>query len=253
MNKPHIDQVFDTELRRLRTLIEGMGQRALHMLDDSLEATWLGDVEKATRVVANDRTMNALEVQIDERCLKLLARWQPAASDLRFVAASLKLVTDLERIGDHCVNICQWVQQLDRQGPAGRGIDLPALGQRVRELLASALASLGRQDTVLAGQILEHGAQVDATVKEMVRSCFQSLRDDGLSLQAAVRTHELTGYLQRIAAHATNIAEMVVFLVRGEDVRHLGKRATSDDAQDDEGGDEHGDERGPMLDRSHPR
>ena len=221
MTKPHIDQGFDAELNRLRVLTSRMAGQAERMLAESLEAWETGDREQARRVVSSDPAINALEVLIDERCLKLLARWQPVAGDLRYVAATLKLVTDLERIGDHCVNICECVLQSEPPSPLPRNVI--TLGTDVQRLLRDALEGLQISDLRKSDQVLQGSKQIDARVSQALEECFRSLRDGGLDVRSAIRTHELAGYLHRIAAHATNIAEMVVFLVRGEDIRHPGK------------------------------
>jgi phosphate transport system protein len=168
--------------------------------------------------------MNGLEVAIDDHCLKLLARWQPAASDLRFIATALKVVTDLERIGDHCVNICERVLELSQGVPgAPPPLDARTLAATVQSMLRAAFAALAWEDGQQAVRVVEWGRQVDALVRNILHDGFHSMRREDADLQMAVRMYEIAGYLQRIAAHGTNIAEMVVFLVRGEDVRHAGR------------------------------
>lgn len=222
MKKSHLDQQFDEDLGELRSLVATMTFKAEHMLAESLAALAQRDSEKAKQVVAADCELNALEVEIDERCVKLLARWQPAASDLRFVAATLKLVTDLERIGDHCANICERVLELNHGDPPAP-IDVATLGTAVQAMLRDALATLRAEDVQAASQIIERGQQIDGLARDVSRSCFSALGRPTNDAHVAVRMHEIAWYLQRIAAHATNIAEMVIFLVRGEDVRHPGR------------------------------
>jgi phosphate transport system protein len=222
VKKPHLDHVFDDDLAELRRSVDTMAGKADTMLSSSLEALRKRDGDGAKLVVSADRELNALEVEIDERCLRILARWQPAASDLRFVAAALKLVTDLERIGDHCVNICERVLELNHVEP-DTGVDLDALAAAVQTLLRDALAALRAEDVQAASQVIERGQHTDGLVRDVLHSCFGSLRRPGNDVHFAIRMHEIATYLHRIAAHATNIAEMVIFLVRGEDVRHPGK------------------------------
>jgi phosphate transport system protein len=222
VKKPHLDHVFDDDLAELRRLVGTMASKADGMLSSSLEALRRHDSDLAKVVVAADRELNALEVEIDERSLRMLARWQPAASDLRFVAAVLKLVTDLERVADHCVNICQRVLELSHVEPDA-GIDLDTLATAVQTLLRDALGALRSEDVQAAAQVIERGQHTDGLLREVLHSCFASLRRPGSDVHFAIRMHEIATYLHRIAAHATNIAEMVIFLVRGEDVRHAGK------------------------------
>jgi phosphate transport system protein len=200
-----------------------MMKEADRMLAASLKALENLDAEQARAVVASDHRMNALEIEVDEQSLKILARWHPAASDLRFVAAALKVVTDLERIGDQCVNICERILELSHGTAEAPPSDLRGLGRSVLAMLRQAFAALDAEDGALAGRIIEQGRQVDVLVRDVLHDCFDAMKKDGTRVQLTVRTYEIAGYLQRIAAHGTNIAEMVVFLVMGEDVRHPGR------------------------------
>jgi phosphate transport system protein len=201
-----------------------MATRVHEMLAGSLQALAGPDADRGRWLIGTDAEINRLEVEIDERCLKLLARWQPVASDLRFVATALKLVTDLERIGDNCVNLCQRVLELEPAGLPGPPNAWGALATAVEDLLGAALAALRAEDATLAAQVIEGSSRVDALANGVTRACFEANRDAGDRVTVTTRLHEVPGYLQRIAAHATNIAEMVIFLVRGEDVRHGGTR-----------------------------
>jgi phosphate transport system protein len=221
MRKHHADPSYDVDLDRVRILLDAMSDRAAEMLAGSLTALARRDGVAAKAVAARDLEVNALEVEIDERCLKLLARWQPVATDLRFVGATLKLVTDLERIGDHCVNICQRVVELEEDHVAPP-VALGALTAAVPALLADALFAWRTENAKMAWQVIERGQRMAGLVRDVVRACFESARHDPGEVAAAIRWHEVAGYLERIGAHATNIAEMVVFLVRGQDVRHVG-------------------------------
>jgi phosphate transport system protein len=224
MENVHLDRAYDDDLGRLRSLLQQMATRAEEMLLGSRHALETRDPAAAKRIIGADGELNRLEVEIDERCLKLLARWQPVASDLRFIAATLKVVTDLERIGDHCVNISQSVLALPHEVPFQPPVDLGSLGRVVDTLVRDALTALRTEDVQLAGQVLERHQQVEALVSEVLRDCFEALRQNGHGMPLATRLHGIASYLQRIAAHATNIAEMVIFRVRGEDVRHPGHR-----------------------------
>jgi phosphate transport system protein len=222
MKKPHSEPSYDVDLERIRALVDDMAALVGEMLAGSLQCLAQRDGGRAKDVAARDREVNALEVELDERCLKLLARWQPVASDLRFVGATLKLVTDLERVGDHCVNICSCVLDLEGEHvdpPA----DLQALGGAVPALLQDALTAWRAEDAQMAGQVIERGQRIEVLVRAVVRGCFEASQRDPGSITAVIRWHEVAGYLQRIAAHATNVAELVVFLVRGEDIRHAGR------------------------------
>jgi phosphate transport system protein len=224
MRKPHTQPAYDGDLARLHGLVEQMASRAREMLLGSRQALETLDAEAAKRIIASDGEVNRLEVEIDELCLELLVRWQPVASDLRFIAAAFKVVTDLERIGDHCVNISRSVLELRHEVPFQPPVDLSSLGAAVDTLLGDALTALRTEDVQLAAQVLERDQRVEALVGEVLRACLEALRQSAHGMPLATRLHGIAGYLQRIAAHATNIAEMVVFLVRGEDVRHVRDR-----------------------------
>jgi phosphate transport system protein len=221
MKKPHAEPAYDADLARIRRLTAGMGSRAEQMLADSLKALVDGDAIAARKVAARDGEINALEMEIDERCLALLARWQPVASDLRLVGATLKLVTDLERVGDQCANICERVADAGAGG-AELPADLYVLTTAVPALLRDALVAWRAEDVELAAPVIERGRLIGALVHEIVRGCFELSRRAPTGVAAAIRWHQVVGCLERIGGHATNVAELVIFLVRGEDVRHQG-------------------------------
>jgi phosphate transport system protein len=224
MQKPHAESGYDAALDRIRGLIADMSRLVGGMLDGSLKCLAERDAAGAAEVASRDREVNALEVEVDERCLKLLARWQPVASDLRFIGATLKMVTDLERVGDHCVNICGRITDLHAEHvdpPAALAVLVPA----VPALLHDAFEAWRTEDAQMANQLIERGGRIDGLVREVVRGCFELCRQDPSRVAAAISWHEVAGYLHRIAAHATNIAEMVIFLVSGQDVRHPGRLA----------------------------
>jgi phosphate transport system protein len=219
MRKPHTEPSYDADLDAVRALVGRMSRLVGWMLDGSLKCLVERDSAGAAQVAARDGEVDALEMEIDERCLKLLARWQPVASDLRLIGATLKLVTDVERVGDHCVNICERVKDLQAE-PVDPPAGLAALIPAVPALLNDAFGAWRAEDVQVATQVIERGARIEALVRDLVRGCFDLARHDSGRVVAAIGWHDVAGYLHRIAAHATNIAEMVIFLVRGQDVRH---------------------------------
>ena len=132
-------------------------------------------------------------------------------------------MTDLERIGDHCVNICERVLELSDGMPGAPPLDTRTLAATVQSMLRAAFGALAWEDGQAAIQVIEWGKQVDALLRNILHDGFHAMRRGDTDLHLAVRMYEIAGYLQRIAAHGTNIAEMVVFLVRGEDIRHAGR------------------------------
>lgn len=220
MKKPHTIPAYDEELTKLRWLLDTMASRAEEMLGDTLQALDERNVAEARKLVALDNALDTLEMAIDSTCLRLLARWQPVASDLRFIATALKAVTDLERIGDQSVNICERVMEFDDRPSPRPGVDMMTLGRRAQALVHDAVRALREEDVALAEQVIRSTARTELLARQVLRSWFELVKQDPARLQQAASDHEIANHLRRIAAHATNIAELVVFLVRGEDVRH---------------------------------
>lgn len=219
MKKPHTIPAYDQQLVELRTLLQTMADRAEEMLAGTLRILDGRDLAEARRLVGLENDLDTLEMTIDRTCLKLLARWQPVASDLRFIATALKAVTDLERIGDQSMNICEQVAA-ENDAPLQHPVDLMALGQTAQALVHDGLRALREEDTALAAQVIVAAPRADLRAREVLRACFQALRREPERLHQATSTHEIASSLRRIAAHASNIAELAIFLVRGEDVRH---------------------------------
>jgi phosphate transport system protein len=220
MKKPHTIPAYDEELAKLRWLLETMAGRAEEMLARTLDALERRNAADARALVTLDNELDTLEMTIDRDCLKLLARWQPVASDLRFIATALKAVTDLERIGDQSVNVCERVADFDEAPLPRLPSDLMALGRVVQALVHDALRALREEDVALAAHVIGSTARTELLARQVLRQCFEALRQDPQHLHQATSAHEVATCLRRIGAHATNLAELVVFLVRGEDVRH---------------------------------
>ncbi|MBJ6724313.1 phosphate signaling complex protein PhoU [Geomesophilobacter sediminis] len=219
-----IRHFFDAELGEIRSLLLEMGGIVEQMIENSVRSVMERDSELAERTIAQDCLVNDLEVKIDGKCFLLLARRQPAARDLRFITFVFKVVTDLERIGDQCALIAGHALGLNRERPVQTG-DLWALGETASRALRQALdafvngdvdrAALVRQDECLADQ-LEERIQGDLLTLMMA---------DSSTCPGAFRINEISRYLESIADHAANIAEMVVFMVEGKDIRHSVLRA----------------------------
>jgi phosphate transport system protein len=228
MQEAHTDRTYVEELKQLRGLIVRMGGEVSDMLARSLLALGAGDASLARAVIAADPRINTLEVEVDELCMRIIARRQPVASDLRFIATSLKLDTDLERVGDLCVDMCQRVLDLGRPVDGAAGAALRTMGDRVREMVETAVQAFLGADVGLAKRVLESDGAVEDAYRRLFEGLLERMRaaslpsEDGVRLQAAGR------YLERIGAHATNVAEMAIFYARGRDVRHPGRVAGAD-------------------------
>jgi phosphate transport system protein len=223
MSQEHTDRSYERELQRIRDHVTTMGTEVCTMLDGALRALGAGDRDAARAIVGADKIVNRLEMETDEMCLTILARRQPVASDLRFIATALKLDTDLERIGDLCVNVCERTLQL--QGPLGAGsvARLTDMGARVRAMIETAIRAFVTRDAALAESVFATDAIVDREYANESAAVATEMTRDAASIQDGLRLRSMAKYLERMGDHATNLAEMVIFMVEGRDVRHPGR------------------------------
>lgn len=220
--KTHTDRQYEAELQRVRELLAAMGGRVERMVHDALGALQAHDRDLAQAVIAADREVNDLEVEVDEACLRNLALRQPTASDLRFLAAALKVVTDIERMGDLAVNVAERVIELCESPPLKPYIDLPRMGRIGGEMLSEALDAFARGDADLARSVIARDNVVDAYYVQVLRELLTYMIEDPRNIPRAVGLLNIAKALERLGDHATNVAEQAVFLVEGRDVRHQG-------------------------------
>lgn len=228
--KTHTDRKYEEELDRIRDVVAAMGGHIEAMIADALTALAGHDVALANRVIERDRQVDALELEVDERCLQVIARRQPAASDLRLLAATLKLVVDVERIGDLAVNVCKRVRDLAALPGRSPAPDLSRMAALAREMVSDALDAFVRRDAALARTVFPRDNSVDALHTQAVRELEAALAADLATLPRVTRLLAVAGYLERIGDHALKLAHQVIFLVEGRDVRHqgLGKPKVAD-------------------------
>ena len=189
MKKPHTIPAYDHELEGLRGLLETMGDRAEGILAGTLDALEDRNVAEARRLVTLDNDLDTLEMTVDRTCLTLLARWQPVASDLRFIATALKAVTDLERVGDQSVNICERVAASDDAPPLQSPVDLMTLGRTAQALVHDALRALREENTALAELVIAATSRADLLARDVLRACFEALRRDPERIHEVTSTH----------------------------------------------------------------
>lgn len=225
MNKLHTYAEFDTELHQLRTLLARMGEQVRAMLSQSLAGLAQPDRRLADEAIAQDHVVNGLEVESDELCVRILALRQPVGSDLRFIATAFKLVTDLERVGDLCVNICERIIELERPVDLGVGQQLRQMGTRVAAMIDEALTAFLTKDVDKARRVLDDDGPVDQAFAELFEQLIDRMRANGAVVHDGARLQCIAKHLERIGDHATNLAEMVIFMVEGKDVRHPGHLA----------------------------
>ena len=221
--RQHTDQEYEAELRRLREQLLLMGAKVEEMIANSMRALVNRDSLLAREMIEFDHQVNRLELDIDEACLRILARRQPVASDLRFITTTLKLVTDLERIGDQGVNICERVIELNDEPPLKPYLDLPRMSEVALAMVREALDAFVAGDADRAQQVIARDAALDTYYADIFRVLLTYMMEDPRNIYRATRVQSIAKYLERVGDHATNLAEMVVFMVRGKDIRHSGR------------------------------
>ncbi len=220
MEREHISASYDAELNDLRVRLLAMGGKVEMMIDGSIKALLDRDTPLAERIISMDHEVNSCEVSVDEKCLELLALRQPAARDLRFITLALKIVTDLERIGDQCANIAKRVKEINETPPLKPYIDIPRMAACAATMLKEALDAFVRGDAELAIKVCKDDSFVDELNMQIQRELLTYMIEDPQTITRAMRLTYISKSLERIADHATNIAEMVIFMVKGKDIRH---------------------------------
>jgi phosphate transport system protein len=186
------------------------------------------DSELAQRTIEADRVVDRLEIEIDGLCLQILARRQPVASDLRFVTMVLKAVTDLERMGDLGVNISERVLELNNETPLKPYVDLPRMADETQIMLREALDAFVAKDADRARRVIARDQIIDDLYAQIFRELLTYMMEESKNVYRATRLQSIAKYLERIADHATNLAELVVFMVKGSDIRHPDSREPGD-------------------------
>lgn len=218
--RQHTNAAFDDELRSLKDQISAMGHLVDAHVAEALRALRERDAELAGRVIDGDRAVNQLELAIDEQCIRMLALHQPAASDLRFIAAALKMVTDLERIGDLAVNMAERARALAAEPPLRAADELPAMAAAAREMLRQVLDAFVTGDAAEAEAVIASDGSIDAWMVRLFEEVSAEMTRDPALVGRGIATIFFGKHIERMADHVTNVAEMVIYLVRGQDIRH---------------------------------
>ncbi|HSB42824.1 MAG TPA: phosphate signaling complex protein PhoU [Methylomirabilota bacterium] len=211
---------FHEELEALKQTLLAMGGLVEDQIRRAMQALVERDDALAREVIDRDRQVNTYDVEVDEQCVNLLALHQPAAGDLRFITTTMKIVTDLERIGDQAVNIAQRVLELNPEPQLKPYIDLPRMAEKAQRMVKESLDAFVARDTMLARQVCAKDAEVDALKEQIFRELLTFMMEDPRTIPRAIRVILISRFLERVADHATNIAEMVIYLVEGKMVRH---------------------------------
>ena len=211
---------FHDELEALKQTLLAMGGLVEDQIRRVMRALTERDDALAREVIERDRQVNAYDVEVDETCVNLLALHQPAAGDLRFITTAMKIVTDLERIGDQAVNVAQRALELNREPQLKPYIDLPRMAERAQAMVKESLDAFVTRDTELARRVCAADAEVDALKEQIFRELLTFMMEDARTIPRAIRLILISRFLERVADHATNIAEMVIYMVEGKMVRH---------------------------------
>lgn len=223
MQSEHTFKQYDAELEAVRGKVLEMGGLVEQQIIQALEALVKLDLNLAKEVMVNDHRVNALEVQIDEDCSHIIARRQPAAGDLRMVMMMVKTITDLERIGDEATKIARTAQKIfeeDRMYKP-RFNEIKAMVALVREMLRTALDGFARLDVSKTVEVAKQDEQVDEQFRVAMRQLITFMLEDPRTISMSLEVLFVAKAIERIGDHAKNIAEYVVYMVKGKDVRHV--------------------------------
>ena len=211
---------FHEELEALKQTLLAMGGLVEDQIRRVMRALIERDDALAEEVIERDRQVNAYDIEVDETCVNLLALHQPAAGDLRFITTAMKIVTDMERIGDQAVNIAQRILELNREPQLKPYIDLPRMAERAQAMVKDSLDAFVTRDTGLARRVCGADAEVDALKEQIFRELLTFMMEDARTIPRAIRLILVSRFIERVADHATNISEMVIYMVDGKMVRH---------------------------------
>ena len=218
----HTSRHYEQELQVLKEKILLLGGKVEEMIGAAMKSLLDRKPDLARRVIDSDRAVDSGELEIDHLCLSLLALRQPAASDLRFIATALKIVTDLERIGDLAVNIAERSIELSEEPPLKPYIDIPRMASAASGMVGKALDAFVKREPNLAREVLQADQAVDDLYVQLFRELLTYMIEEPKNVTRALRITFIAKYLERVADHGTNIAQMVIFMCEGRDVRHPG-------------------------------
>ena len=211
---------FDEELATLKSKLLQMGALVEEQIREALRALVDRDEDLARKVIANDRRVNTLDVEIDEACLELLALFKPAARDLRFITTAMKISTELERMSDLAENICERAIELNEEPQLKPYIDIPRMADKAMRMVWNSLDAFVKWDSELARKVLDDDDEVDEFTEQIFRELLSFMIENPQTIPRAMRLSFIAKYIERIADHATNIGELVVYMVEGRIIRH---------------------------------
>ena len=211
---------FDKDIEELKDLLLRMGAMVEDSIMQSIRSLLERDTALAQEVISNDDRIDQMEIQIDQHVIELIAKMQPAAGDLRFVATVMKITPELERIADLAQDVCERVIELNREPPLKAMVAIPRLAQDAQGMVRAALDALVRRDVSLARSVITQDDSVDQQTEQSFRELLTYMLEDPRNISRAIRLTFIGKYFERMADGATNICEMVVYLVEGKMIKH---------------------------------
>ncbi len=223
VSNEHVSRQFDADLEDIRTRVLQMGGFVEAQIAAAIQAFTSGDDDMMARVIDGEHRVNNYEKEIDDACIHVVARRQPAASDLRLVMGISKVVTDLERIGDEAEKIARMTRQIYGRGSSAipRFVDVRHTGNRAVALLRRVLDTLARLDADEAGKLIAEDRLIDSEFRAIVRQLITYMMEDPRTISTALDIMWIAKAIERVGDHAKNIAEQVIYIVQGTDIRHM--------------------------------
>jgi phosphate transport system protein len=219
----HTSKQFDLDLEHIRTRVLQMGGMVEMQIAKAMDGLQSGDIALLDRVIDDDHRINLMEVDLDEACSQVIARRQPAASDLRMIMTVIKTITDLERTGDEAKKIAKMARRLHTaETPFVPRVELKHAAGLAIEMLRKSLDAFARLDVSAAAQVVRQDAEVDSSFKGIMRQLITFMMEDPRTISRGLEVIFIAKAIERIGDHSKNIAEYVIYMVKGRDVRHIG-------------------------------
>lgn len=215
-----MERHFEEDFDRIKSKILKMGSLVEDQIRNALTALVERDEALARQVIENDHNVNTFDVEIDEMALDALVRYQPVARDLRFVTTAMKISTELERMSDLAENICERAIELNEEPQLKPYIDIPHMAERARIMVKESLDAFVKMDSSLARKVIHDDDFVDNLTEQLFRELLSFMMENPKTISRAIRLSFIAKYIERLADHATNVAELVVYLVEGKIIRH---------------------------------
>lgn len=233
----HINSQFDSELEAIRSQVMGMAGLVEEQVRVAMQALASGDATLIQKVIERETEVNDMHVKLDDMCIHMIARRQPAASDLRMVMTVIKSVEDLERVGDKAENICRRARSMYDSGrmQVPRFSELNHIAEQALEMLSSALDSFARMDAIKAAEVIRSDGRIDEEYRALQRQLITFMMEDPRVITVTMDTLWIAKAIERIADYAVNISEHCIYLVKGRDVRHLSEDEVTAIAQQTRG------------------